>query len=342
MAVLFYKILYLEYNCLIIFDNLLNMNEILKSCKFVSENSKHVKINENKLVEFTKHFSPENIQHWFAMSPFDLTKLDSKELLNFLLIFNSLNFSYWGKPKWEITYQGQKIKGGSYCMITSLGKAIENDFSILDAKYLSQISENDLAKILEGTIEIPLFQERLQIIREVGKSLLANFSGNFFNLIKQSNNDSQKIIELLIKYFPSFKDETNYKGQQIYFYKRAQILINDISQTSKEPFCKIKNIEELTACADYKVPFVLRRLGILEYNEQLSHKIDNNIELKKDSEEEIEIRANTVWANEIIKQKVQEKFPDITAIQINDALWLEGRKDFPNDKPHHLTRTTAY
>ncbi|HAO52335.1 TPA: hypothetical protein DCQ85_02590, partial [Candidatus Magasanikbacteria bacterium] len=41
-------------------------------------------------------------------------------------------------------------------------------------------------------------------------------------------------------------------------------------------------------------------------------------------------------------QKVQEKFPDITAIQINDALWLEGRKDFPNDKPHHLTRTTAY
>ena len=36
------------------------------------------------------------------------------------------------------------------------------------------------------------------------------------------------------------------------------------------------------------MPFVLRRLGILEYNEQLSHKIDNNIELKKDSEEEIE------------------------------------------------------
>ena len=45
---------------------------------------------------------------------------------------------------------------------------------------------------------------------------------------------------------------------------------------------------------------------------------------------------------EFFAQKVQEKFPDITAIQINDALWLEGRKDFPNDKPHHLTRTTAY
>src|SRR3989339_2035783 len=131
------------------------MNKILESCKFVNENSKQVKINKDKLAEFAKQFSPENVKHWFEVSPFDLRVLETEELLNFLLIFNSLNFSYWGKTKWQITYQGQKIKGGSYCMITSLGKAIENDFSILDAKYLSQISENDLAKILEGTIEIP-------------------------------------------------------------------------------------------------------------------------------------------------------------------------------------------
>ena len=35
-------------------------------------------------------------------------------------------------------------------MITVLGKALENNFPILDAKYLSEINENDFAKILEG------------------------------------------------------------------------------------------------------------------------------------------------------------------------------------------------
>lgn len=323
-------------------DNKNNMNKILESCHFVSEQSQHVKINENKIIEFSNNFLQKNVTHWFANSPFTLTKIKTEELLNFLLIFNSINFSYWGKPKWQITYKDKEIKGGSYCMITSLGKALENNFPILDAKYLSEIDENDFAKILEGNIQIPLFKERLQIVREIGKSLLENFSGSFSNLIKQTQNDSQKLLDLLIKYFPSFQDEATYKGEKIYFYKRAQVLINDISQVCREEFCQIKNTNKLTACADYKVPFVLRRLGILEYDESLSHKIDNKIELEKNSEEEIEIRANTVWANEIIKQKVQENFPNITAIQINDSLWLEGRKDFPEDRPYHLTRTTAY
>ena len=318
------------------------MNKILESCHFVSKISQHVKINENKIIEFSNSFLQKNVTHWFAESPFDLTKLKTEELLNFLLVFNSINFSYWGNPKWQITYKDKEIKGGSYCMITVLGKALENNFPILDAKYLSEINENDFAKILEGNVEIPMFQERLQIIKEVGKSLLENFSGKFSNLIKESEKNTQKILNLIQTYFPSFRDESTYSSKKIYFYKRAQVLINDISQSCKEKFCQFKDTNELTACADYKVPFVLRRLGILEYDEYLSHKIDDKIQLEKDSIEEIEIRANMIFATELIKQKVQEKFPQINSIQINDALWLLGRTDLPDDKPYHLTRTTSY
>src|SRR3989339_2004692 len=271
------------------------MNKILESCKFVNENSKQVKINKDKLAEFAKQFSPENVKHWFEVSPFDLRVLETEELLNFLLIFNSLNFSYWGKTKWHINYQNQEIKGGSYCMMTALGKALENNFPILDAQYLSTISEKDFAKILKGNVEIPMFQERLQIIKEVGKSLLENFSGKFSNLIKESEKNTQKILNLIQTYFPSFRDESTYSSKKIYFYKRAQVLINDISQSCKEKFCQFKDTNELTACADYKVPFVLRRLGILEYDEYLSHKIDDKIQLEKDSIEEIEIRANMIF-----------------------------------------------
>ena len=57
----------------------------------------------------------------------------------------------------------------------------------------------------------------------------------------------------------------------------------------------------------------------------------------KDSEEEVEIRANTIWANELIKKELKKKIPNINSIHVNDHLWLLGQC-----KPYHLTRTTAY
>jgi plasmid maintenance system killer protein len=59
--------------------------------------------------------------------------------------------------------------------------------------------------------------------------------------------------------------------------------------------------DTLTAFADYKVPQILRLQNILEYDHNLEEKIVKKIEILHDSEEEIEIRANTVQAIERIK-----------------------------------------
>ena len=107
-------------------------------------------------------------------------------------------------------------------------------------------------------------------------------------------------------------------------------------------FGKLKNIDKLTACADYKLPFVLRRLGIFSYSDYLADKIDNQIQIDKDSEEEVELRANTIWVVELIKQKVKKKIAHADSIHVNDHIWILGQKKLKNDKPYHLTRTTSY
>ena len=61
-------------------------------------------------------------------------------------------------------------------------------------------------------------------------------------------------------------------------------------------------MDKITAFADYKIPFILRRLWVLEYSQSLAYKIDNQIEIEKWSDEEIEIRSNTIWAIELMKQ----------------------------------------
>ncbi|MFH1455449.1 MAG: queuosine salvage family protein [archaeon] len=318
------------------------MNKIIESCKFVVDNSQHVKINLKKVEDFCNYFDHKHIKHWFNEAPFDIKKLSPKERLHFLLVFNAISFSYWGDPKWKIQYNS-KEEDGAYGMIACVGRAIENNYPILDTQYLSKINKNDFSKILEGNVQIPLFEDRLNIIREIGSILIKKYDGDFTNIVKEANGDSQKLLNLIVTNFPSFEDEATFKGKRVYFYKRAQLLVADIIQAFEgKDFGKMEQVSELTACADYKLPFVLRRLGIFSYSTYLNEKIDNQIPIDKESEEEIEIRANTIWVVELIKQKIKNKIAHADSIHVNDHIWMLGQKKLKNDKPYHLTRTTSY
>jgi len=321
---------------------ILNMNKILESTKFVVDNSQHVKINSKRIDDFCKYFTQKHIKHWFIEAPFDIRKLNPKDKLHFILALDSMSFSYWGEPKWTIRYQSKEINGG-YGMIAAIGRAIENNMPVLDAKYMSTISEPDFSRIFEGNTQIPLFKERLEILRDIGNTLIKKFDGDFSNVIRKADGDALKLLSLIVENFPSFEDSTVYKGKKVYFYKRAQLLVSDIYQAfDGQGHGKLKNIDQLTACADYKLPLVLRRLGIFEYSDDLAHKIDNKILIEKGSLEEIEIRANTIWAVELLKQKIKAKIPNVDSIHINDHLWMLGQEKLKKDKPYHLTRTTAY
>lgn len=318
------------------------MNKILESVKFVVENSENVKINEDKIKDFVNNFDHRNIKHWIDESPFGLKELDDKDLLHFLLVFNAISFSYWGDPKWIIEYRGKKVDG-AYGMIMAIGRAIENNIPILDMKYLSNIKKQDFERILEANVKIPLFNERLKIIKEISKVLVDKFEGDFSKFVEKAEGNALRLLDLIILNFPSFKDISDYKGREIYFYKRAQLLVSDIYQVFKgKGYGKLGNIKDLTACADYKLPLILRKLGILSYSEGLSKRIDKQIQITKNSEEEIEVRANTIWAVELIKEKLKKKIPYVDSIHVNDHLWLLGQKKSPNDKPYHLTRTVSY
>ena len=56
----------------------------------------------------------------------------------------------------------------------------------------------------------------------------------------------------------------------------------------RSPQIKLKNADRLTMFADYRVPQILRELGIMIYDENLIRRIDSKIELRAHSYEEIE------------------------------------------------------
>ena len=86
------------------------LDKIRSTCKYAADNSTYVKINYNKLDDFIKTIVPSNLKSWILYNPYNILELDVETLINFLLIFQSIDYSFWGQPKWKIsTEEGIKM-----------------------------------------------------------------------------------------------------------------------------------------------------------------------------------------------------------------------------------------
>lgn len=320
------------------------METILTSIQPVIKNSRSVKINAAAIKRFSQTVNASDLEGSELKDENWLQGLTQEERIAFVLLYNSTNFCYWGKPKWAITSLGQSYDG-SAGMIQALHKAIAEGVPLLKADFLKTISRPDLAKILQGNIEIPLFDSRLRMLRELGSVVQKQYQGSFTACIDRADWEAEKIVLRLAKEMPGiFNDVADYHGQEVRFYKRAQLvpaLLYDLGRFRLIPQT-IAGFDALTAFADYKVPQLLRRFGILEYSQALAKKINNLDEILAGSDDEIEIRANTIWAIELATIEIRKRHPRATAAQVDGIFWFKGQKKAADTKPYHRTRTVWY
>jgi len=64
--------------------------------------------------------------------------------------------------------------------------------------------------------------------------------------------------------------------------------------------------------------------------------------LNAGSEEEVEIRAHTIWAVELIRREMKRLGKEVSASQLDWLLWNLGQDDQYRTKPYHRTLTTFY
>lgn len=309
------------------------LDEIIKSCKYVADNSKSVKINGAKLEEFIGNIKTVETKHWLSFSPYNLLDLPIETIINFLLVYEAIDFSFWGNPKWTINTTNGK-EDGSIALLYAILKYVKHK----NTTDFSNITKEEFREILKGNTEIPLFEERYKIITNVSRIVNEKMNGNFYEFIKNTTIDTE-LFEVIVNYFQNFKDERVYNNKTIYMYKLAQLLTSDILHM-RELKENIKvDYSHLVGCADYKIPQVMRGLGILEYSDELAYIIDNRKEIEVNSKYEVEIRANMLVVIHSIKEKLKNK---VCSIDVNDYIWSQGRNKDIQLKPYHLTRNTNY
>jgi len=320
----------------------MNYSAELQAIQNIAEHSDFVRINRARARAFAKDFRLNQTRHWSDLAPFNFAGLTEDQALNFIFIVDSTAFCYWGEPKWTVSYRGKNYDG-FFGVIAAVARAFESGTPILDPHWRAAMSVADLAEVLRGNVEIPLLAERFEIISEIAKKIVAKYHGNIAELVASGQGDALKLVDLLAAEFPSYEDSAEYKGQTVHFLKRANLTVNDIKVIFKgQGIGAIKNLDLLLGRADYKIPQIMRKLGILEYVPELAEKVDHKIELTHNDPEEIEIRANMLWALELIRQELLPHLPQVTQADIDDYLWTAAQTKSPDDKPYHRSRTTAY
>lgn len=325
--------------------------KILNSIKPIVKNSKFVQIDRKALVDFAEKIAKKHLPEWNYTLQF---KGNLEDTIQYYFFLDSINFCFWaekGKEKWKYKKE-HKLLDGYYAFSYAIRKAIERNSRLLDANYLSKISFKEFSEIFNGKGELKLLKERHKIIRDNFKILSKKYNGQALNIFKRAEFDANKIVDILLKDFPSFRDNVDFNGKKIYFlkraqlfsrkiyfFKRAQIFVSDLSYAC--PNLKLKNLSDLTIFADYKLPQLLQEYKVLKYNKKLSDKIKDEKLIKNGSQEEIEIRANTVYSCEMLLQELNKMGKKMNSQDLDWMLWeFAEKKKFKT--PYHKTISTFY
>ena len=318
--------------------------EILPACQFVMDNAESVKIDHDVL----KSLAGRWVDHPFEVPGWDWEihwRGPDRSMAHYILLLDALNFCFWvdpGQPRWRVFYRDRWFNGYK-ALSVALGRALDEGFPLTSAQALADLTESQLSHILRGEGQIPMLEQRLSHARQVGRQLLALYGGDFGQAIASAQGSATALTGLIARDFPCFYDVSRYRGREIPLFKRAQITVVDLAGSLNfAGLGAFHDLDQLTAFADYKIPQVLRALGVLQYSAPLPSQVYSQQLLSPGSPEEVEIRAGMVWAVELVRQHMARSGRVLRAYELDWFLWNLGQSPLPAELPYHRVRTVFY
>lgn len=175
-------------------------------------------------------------------------------------------------------------------MVAAVNRAIDEGKMMYDPRFYSKLTVDDIKHIFRSDTAspMPLFDERIQVLRQVGSKLIEKYGGTFQNVLKEVDGSVVKLIKLITSEFPCFQDISTYDGQEVALFKRVQILAADLWLLYQgKGLGAFTDIDSLTMFADYRVPQVLAYFGALAYSDILMEKLEKEKLFQSGDREEV-------------------------------------------------------
>jgi len=315
-------------------------SKVLSSVLKVIPRLSFLEIDEEKINEVAQQLAHED----FLTSYQGDKEIEPREYMRKILFINTLNFAFTDFST-SVKYQYKQLSDTD-AMVYQIDEAIQKGVPLLQGHYIRDINIDEFRKLFTGNIEMPMLEEKVEILNEVGDTLVSKYDGDWINFIeagpKKLYANGEGLVERLITDFQRFDDFSIYENEKIYFLKLAQLAFWGIHRELSSTYFYIEDMENMTAFADYIIPVALQTFGITKYTPKLEKKITDGVLLERDSKEEIEIRAATIYATAKMTEsinKLKNTKEKIIIPQLDFKLWTEFHAE---NAPHHLTKTIMY
>jgi hypothetical protein len=333
---------------------------VLSSTARVIEGLTEVRIDQTAIDRLAARIVNQQIPPpaWDADTHFTTNGPDAiEQVAGWTFALDALNYCFWAQgddptDRWCIV-SDDTVYDGYMVLAIALRDAARAGTPIWDPHWMAQVTDDDLQQIFApapGSATIPLLASRTRHLNELGAAVRGGYPGPspFTDLITSCDWSAPRIAAAIIDLASSFNDVAPWtspvdgRAHEVRFHKRAQILASDLAGALEPLGLAIRDRDQLTAFADYKVPQVLRQLGILAYAPDLSDRIHRRDLIAAGSRAEVEIRAATIWACEWIRQALSTAGTSYTASDVDWALWNQGQILRAGTEPYHRTVTPFY
>ena len=313
---------------------------MLESCRQVVERARFVTIDRQAARRWAGRCALNALK--LPELPTDLQFSGSREdCANLTLLLSCLNFCFWSDQPWSVEFRGRNWRR-TYAMYASVLRAVDRDAAWLRPQRWAEADTDAVAWLFRGQGQIPQLDKRREVLNETGRCLLEHFDGQFARAVEQVGRDARDLAYLLAELFPSFCDAPRYQGRTVALLKRAQICAADLHHGWRRCGCPgLTGLERLTVFADYRLPQYLRHVGVLAVAPELAERIEASREIPAASAEEVELRAATVVAADLLRSDLAERGIHLPAWHLDFVLW-ERSHDPEVTVPHHRTRTIYY
>ena len=322
---------------------------VLESIALIIERSRDVHTHPDRICEVARWMAYEELPMPDYALPLGSGDDDPDWITDYILTTACADTAFTNfstQVKFAVRYAGREWSD-SDALFACMKRALDEGIPILDGSFLAELKRSQMEKIFAANIELPMLDEKMQILRDVGAVLEERYGGRFHNFVRTCSqklyDGGNGLVERLAREFPRFNDISDYDGHSVKFYKLAQLSFWFLYLSLKKSGqFRIDDLERMTAFADYIVPAAMRLLGITIYSDALEKAVQSHQLIPRDSHWEIEIRAHCIYASSLLAEEINLLRPrdrQIIVPQIDYRLWSHYHTTW---WPHHLTKTIMY
>jgi Potential Queuosine, Q, salvage protein family len=204
---------------------------VLDSIHPVIERSRDVHTNVDKIVEVAGWMAYEELPMPDYALPFGIGEGDVHETIDFILTTACIDTAFTdfsSHIKFQVDYAGHNWSD-SDALFASMKRALEKGIPIFDGAFLAKVTRAEMETLFAGNIELPMLDEKMQILQQVGATLSAKYGGRFHNFVESCGqrlyDKGNGLIDRLVAEFPRFNDVSDYDSHAIKIYKLPQLAI---------------------------------------------------------------------------------------------------------------------